>query len=143
MIVLVQSPFHTTWASLLEMDLEPNSLDWNWNELEHELELEDMKRTRVSIKVKTTLHKHSENPISLFITHYLTKAKYLLNFCHLTTYFYFVVILAWVVDSSRDCKTSSFLCLFCCLAQKEIRAIALLLLGLLIFCNMQKKLLLF
>ena len=43
MIVLVQSPFHTTWASLLEMDLEPNSLDWNGNKLEHELELEDMK----------------------------------------------------------------------------------------------------
>ena len=66
-----------------------------------------------------------------------------MNFCHLTTYFYFVVILAWVVDSSRDCKTSSFLCLFCCLAQKEIRAIALLLLGMLIFCNMQKEILLF
>ena len=47
MIVLVQSPFHTTWASLLEIDLEVNSLDWNGNELEHELELEDMKRTLV------------------------------------------------------------------------------------------------
>ena len=45
MIDLVQSPFHTTWASLLEMDLEPNSLDWNGNELEYELELEDMKLT--------------------------------------------------------------------------------------------------
>ena len=44
MIVLVQSSFHTTWASLFEMELEPNSLDWNGNELEHELELEDMKR---------------------------------------------------------------------------------------------------
>ena len=47
MIVLVQSSFHATWASLSEMELEPNSLDWNWNELEHELELEDMKRTYV------------------------------------------------------------------------------------------------
>lgn len=47
MIVLVQSSFHTTWASLFEMELEPNSLDWNGNELEHELELEDMKRTTV------------------------------------------------------------------------------------------------
>ena len=47
MIVLVQLPFHTTWASLLEMDLELNSLDWNGNELELELELEDMKRTNV------------------------------------------------------------------------------------------------
>ena len=47
MIVLVQSSFHTTWASLFEMELELNSLDWNGNELEHELELEDMKRTNV------------------------------------------------------------------------------------------------
>ena len=61
------------------------------------------------------------------------------NFAAFTTYFYFVVILAWVVDSSRDCKTSSFLCLFCCLAQKEIRAIALLLLGMLIFCTCKKR----
>jgi len=45
MIVLVQSSFHATWASLFEMELEPNSLDWNGNELENELELEDMKRT--------------------------------------------------------------------------------------------------
>ena len=45
MIVLVQSSFHTTWASLFEMELELNSLDWNGNELEHKLELEDMKRT--------------------------------------------------------------------------------------------------
>ena len=45
MIVLVQSSFHTTWASLFEMELEPNSLDWIGNELEHELELEDMKHT--------------------------------------------------------------------------------------------------
>ena len=43
MIVLVQSSFHTTWASLFEMELEPNSLDWNGNELEHKLELKDMK----------------------------------------------------------------------------------------------------
>ena len=47
MIVLVQSSFHTTWASLFEMELEPNSLDLNGNELEHKLELEDMKRTIV------------------------------------------------------------------------------------------------
>jgi hypothetical protein len=45
MIFLVQSSFHTTWASLFEMELEPNSLVWNRNELEHKLELEDMKRT--------------------------------------------------------------------------------------------------
>ena len=38
MIVVVQSSFHTTWASLFEMELEPNSLDLNGNELEHELE---------------------------------------------------------------------------------------------------------
>ena len=42
--VLVQLSFGTTWASLFEMELEPNSLDWNGNELEHELELENMKR---------------------------------------------------------------------------------------------------
>ena len=43
MIVLVQSLFHTNWASLFEMELEPNSSDWNGNELEHKLKLEDMK----------------------------------------------------------------------------------------------------
>ena len=48
MMVLVQSSFQTTWASLFEMELELNLLDWNVNELEHELELEDMKRTSVS-----------------------------------------------------------------------------------------------
>ena len=32
-------------ASLFEIELELNSLDWNVNELEHELELEDMKPT--------------------------------------------------------------------------------------------------
>ena len=47
MMVLVQSSFHTTWASLFEMELELNLLDWNVNELESELELEDMKRTKV------------------------------------------------------------------------------------------------
>ena len=36
LIVLVQSSFHTTLASLFEMELEMNSLDWNVNELEHE-----------------------------------------------------------------------------------------------------------
>ena len=46
MMVLVQSSFHTTWASLFEMKLELNLLDWNVNELERELELEDMKRTK-------------------------------------------------------------------------------------------------
>ena len=48
-MVLVQSSFHTTWASLFEIELEPNSLDWNENELEHEHEheheLEEIKRT--------------------------------------------------------------------------------------------------
>ena len=47
MIVLLQLPFYTTWASLIEMDLKLNSLDWNGNELEHEHELDDMKRTDV------------------------------------------------------------------------------------------------
>ena len=46
-VVLVQSSFQTTWASLFEMELEPNLLDWNVNELECKLELEDMKRTHV------------------------------------------------------------------------------------------------
>ena len=50
MIVLVQSSFNTTWASLFEMELEPNSLDWNGNELELELELEDMKHAIVCTK---------------------------------------------------------------------------------------------
>ena len=49
MIVLVQSSFHTTWANLFEMELEPNSLDWNGNELEHELELKDMKLTVICL----------------------------------------------------------------------------------------------
>ena len=48
MMALVQSSFQTTWASLFEMELEPNLLDWNVNELERELELEDMKHTTVS-----------------------------------------------------------------------------------------------
>ena len=47
MMVLVQSSFHTTWAGLFEMELEPNLLDWNVNELECELELKDMKHTNV------------------------------------------------------------------------------------------------
>ena len=45
MMVLVQSSFHTTWASLFEIELGPNILDWNVNELQREQELEDMKRT--------------------------------------------------------------------------------------------------
>ena len=49
-MVLVQSSFHTTWAILFEMELEPKSLDWNGNKLEHKLELEDMKRTNFYIK---------------------------------------------------------------------------------------------
>ena len=48
MMVLVQSSFHTTWASLFEMELEQNSLDWKWNELEHEVKLENMKRAYIS-----------------------------------------------------------------------------------------------
>ena len=47
MMVLVQSSFHTTGASLFETELELNFLDWNVNELERKLELEDMKRTYV------------------------------------------------------------------------------------------------
>ena len=49
MMVLVQSSFHTTWASLYEMELEPNLLDSNVNELE----LEDMKRTSIVLTVPT------------------------------------------------------------------------------------------
>ena len=61
MIVLVQSPFHTTWASLFEMVLEPNSLDWNGNDLEHKLELENMKRT---IEVHVYLQKNFQPIVS-------------------------------------------------------------------------------
>ena len=50
MIVLVQSSLHTTWGSLFEMELKPNSLDWNINELEHEHKLEDMKRTNITVQ---------------------------------------------------------------------------------------------
>ena len=50
MIVIVQTSFHTTLASLFELELEPNSLDWNGNELEHILELDDMKRAQLSFK---------------------------------------------------------------------------------------------
>ena len=53
MIVLVQTSFHTTWASLFEMELKPNSLDWNGNE--HKLELEDMKHTLVQSHFDLTL----------------------------------------------------------------------------------------
>ena len=49
MIVTVQSSFHTTWASIVEMELDPSSLDWNGDELEHELELEDMKLTVICL----------------------------------------------------------------------------------------------
>ena len=51
-MVLLQSSFHTTWASLFEVEL-PNSLDWNGNDLEHQHKLEDMKRsvTKGMIKV--------------------------------------------------------------------------------------------
>ena len=50
MMVLVQSSFHTNWASLFEMELEPNLVDWNVNELERQLELEGMKRTQVALQ---------------------------------------------------------------------------------------------
>ena len=52
MMVLVQSSFQTTWASLFEMELEPNLLEWNVNELESKLELEDMKRTHTYVVAK-------------------------------------------------------------------------------------------
>ena len=42
--------FQTTWASLFEMELEPNLLDWNVNELERQFELDDMKCTSVGLK---------------------------------------------------------------------------------------------
>ena len=56
MIVLVQLSFHTTWASLFEMELEKNLLDWNGNELE----LEDMKRTKVLLS-NLYIVKHETN----------------------------------------------------------------------------------
>ena len=58
MMVLVQSSFHTTWASLFEIELGPNILDWNVNELECELELEDMKRTLISAQTSQEANKH-------------------------------------------------------------------------------------
>ena len=48
-MVLVQLSFHTTWASLFEIELEPNSLDWNGSELGHQLELEEMKPTKEGV----------------------------------------------------------------------------------------------
>ena len=51
-MVIVQSSFHTSWASPFEMELEPNSLDWNQIELECELELEGMKHTKGSCQKK-------------------------------------------------------------------------------------------
>ena len=66
MMVLVQSSFHTTWASLFEMELEPNLLDWNVNELEHELELEDMKRT-TGFKVNLLMQNEGPHWIKLII----------------------------------------------------------------------------
>ena len=53
--VLAQSSFHTTWTSFFEMELEPNSWDWNGNELEHEQELEDMKRISACVAEKALL----------------------------------------------------------------------------------------
>ena len=50
MIALVQESFHTTLASLFELELEPNSLDWNGNKLEHQDELEDIKHTIISLE---------------------------------------------------------------------------------------------
>ena len=49
MMASVQLSFHTSWASLFEIELERNSLEWNVNELEYELELEDMKRTKALV----------------------------------------------------------------------------------------------
>ena len=51
-MVLLQSSFHTTWASLFEVELEPNSLDWNGNDLEHQHKLEDMKRSATKGMIK-------------------------------------------------------------------------------------------
>ena len=48
MIILIQPSFHTTWASLFELELELKLVDWNVNELERELELENMKGTQAS-----------------------------------------------------------------------------------------------
>ena len=56
--VQVQPSFHNNWASLFEMALEPNSLDWNGNELEYKLELDVMKRT-----FEFPLHTYSDTSI--------------------------------------------------------------------------------
>ena len=56
MIVLVQLSFHTTWASLFEMELEMNLLDWNGNKLEQKLELEDMKPTNKLNQIVSVMH---------------------------------------------------------------------------------------
>ena len=37
MIILIQSSFHTTWASLFELELKLKLVDWNVNELECDL----------------------------------------------------------------------------------------------------------
>jgi len=58
MIVLVQLSFHTTWASLFEMELEMNLLDWNGNKLEQKLELEDMKPTQISFHLSFSSNPH-------------------------------------------------------------------------------------
>ena len=85
MIVLVQSSFHTTWASLFEMELEPNSLDWNGNELEHELELEDMKRTMVNV-VSLIFHRFlTNNKMSPTLKQLILNPKTFIGrcfFCH-------------------------------------------------------------
>ena len=49
MMALAQSSFHTILASIFEMKLELNLLNWNVSGLEDDLELEDMKRSTISV----------------------------------------------------------------------------------------------
>ena len=53
MMILLQSSFHATRASLFEMDVKPSSLDRNGNELEHEQELEFKKHTKMCTESST------------------------------------------------------------------------------------------
>ena len=71
MMALVQSSFQTTWASLFEMEREPNRLEWNVHEVESKLELEDMKRTQtyvVAKKMTRSCQKTYENKMFVDLT---------------------------------------------------------------------------
>ena len=94
-MVLVQSSVDTIWASLFEMKLEPNLLDWNVNELERKLELEDMKRTTYGfIPIKTVLKsqlnlaakKHPKKPLNLICKLKVKVLKYVLHYVYINSF---------------------------------------------------------